>query len=577
MALNDLIIKKPTQQKAVGLTEERLRAIFDPLRKYISFWREYPDLMVDFMLEHGGNPQNFRFFFYQRVFLRTAMRYQYVYCTFPRAYSKSFLATLVLMLKCILYPRCKLFVTSGGKEQAASIIKEKVQELCNLIPALRKEIDWTKGVTLEGKDYAKYTFKNGSYFDNIAARESSRGRRRHGGVVEECVGVDGQILQEVIIPTMNVSRLCMDGSSHPEEQINKSQLYITTAGYKNTFPYDKLIQLLVWQIVKPEKAMVLGGTYKIPVLVHLLDKDFVRDLRDDGTFNEASFQREYESIWTGTSEDAFFNPERFDRNRIVKLSEHEYNNRIKTGYYILGVDVARRKNCDSVVTVVKVMPQPQGPALKSLVNIFVLNDAHFEDQTKEIKRLYYKYKARRVVIDGNGLGVGLLDYMVKAQIDPDTGDYFPPFGVYNDKDGEYKQYRTKDTEDDAIYIVKANPAINSVAYTYVQSTLNSGKIKFLVDEQTAKTKLMGTKVGQNMTPDQRAKYLRPYVLTTALREELLNLREESDGANLKLKPVKTNMGKDKVSSLTYALYYVREEEENKKKKQFKASDWLMMN
>ena len=43
-------------------------------------------------------------------------------------------------------------------------------------------------------------FKNGSYFDNIAARESSRGKRRHGGLVEECVGVDGQILSEVIIP-----------------------------------------------------------------------------------------------------------------------------------------------------------------------------------------------------------------------------------------------------------------------------------------------------------------------------------------------------------------------------------------
>jgi hypothetical protein len=37
-------------------------------------------------------------------------------------------------------------------------------------------------------------FKNGSYFDNIAARESSRGKRRHGGLVEECVGVDGTIL-----------------------------------------------------------------------------------------------------------------------------------------------------------------------------------------------------------------------------------------------------------------------------------------------------------------------------------------------------------------------------------------------
>lgn len=38
----------------------------------------------------------------------------------------------------------------------------------------------------------------------------------------------------------------MDGTTHPEEQLNKSQLYITTAGFKNTFAYDKLIQLLIW-------------------------------------------------------------------------------------------------------------------------------------------------------------------------------------------------------------------------------------------------------------------------------------------------------------------------------------------
>lgn len=164
------------------------------------------------------------------------MRYQYVYAVFPRAYSKSFLAMMVLMIRCILYPKCKLFVTSGGKEQAAGIMKEKVQEICTLIPAFKNEIDWSRGVTLEGKDYCKYVFKSGSYFDNIAARETSRGKRRHAGVIEECAGVDGTILSEVIIPTMNVSRLCMDGETHPEEQLNKSQLYITTAGWKNTFP-----------------------------------------------------------------------------------------------------------------------------------------------------------------------------------------------------------------------------------------------------------------------------------------------------------------------------------------------------
>lgn len=205
---------------------------------------------------------------------------------------------MILMIRCILYPRCKLFVTSGGKEQSAGIIKEKVQEICNLIPAFRNEIDWGRGVTQEGKDYVKYVFKNGSYFDNIAAKESSRGKRRHAGVIEECVGVDGDILSQVVIPTMNVSRQCMDGSTHPEEQLNKSQLYITTAGYKNSFPYDKLIQLLVWQIVKPEKAMVIGGTYRIPVLVGLLDKNFVRDLKMDGTFNDMAFDREYKDLYS---------------------------------------------------------------------------------------------------------------------------------------------------------------------------------------------------------------------------------------------------------------------------------------
>ncbi len=35
--------------------------------------------------------------------------------------------------------------------------------------------------------------------------------------------------------TMNVSRLCMDGTMHPEETLNKSQIFVTTAGWKGTF------------------------------------------------------------------------------------------------------------------------------------------------------------------------------------------------------------------------------------------------------------------------------------------------------------------------------------------------------
>lgn len=196
--------------------------------------------------------------------------------------SKSFLAVMVLIIRCILHPGAKLFITSGGKEQAASIAKEKIAEICELIPAIGREIDNRPGKSLYGKDYVRIMFKNGSILDIVAARNSTRGGRRHGGLVEEVILVDGTALNEVIIPLMNVSRRCSNGEVDDNEVLNKSQIYITTAGWKNTFPYDKLIQLLIWQIVKPEHSIVMGGSWRIPVLMKLLDRNFIKDLKMDG-------------------------------------------------------------------------------------------------------------------------------------------------------------------------------------------------------------------------------------------------------------------------------------------------------
>ena len=579
MALADLLTVSQSRKK-IGLSEERIEAIKPALREYIAFWREYPDLFIDF-LQDGGNPEvekRLKFYFYQRVFLRAAMRYKYVYMVFPRAYSKSFLSVMVLMCRCVLYPRCKLFITSGGKEQAAGIVKEKVDEICTLVPAFQRELDMRPGKTRQSKDYCIFMFKNGSYMDNIAARESSRGKRRHGGLVEECVGVDGTILSEVIIPTMNVSRLCMDGTMQPNETLNKSQIFVTTAGWKGTFAYDKLIQFLVWMVTEPEKAIIMGGTWRIPVLVKLLDKTFLQDLKKDGTFNEASFDREYESKWSGTIEDAFFNGDAFDKNRTLQKPEYEHSGRSSVqSFYVVSADIGR-KGCDTVACVFKVTPQSMGAAIKSLVNIYTFSDEHFENQAIQLKKLYYKYKARRLVIDGNGLGIGLVDYMVKTQTDPVTNDVYPDFGVYNDEEQYYKKYRTDHTEDNAMYIVKANAPINTEAHSNAQVQLTSGKVKLLIDERVAKTKLLGTKVGQNMKPEERAEYLKPFTLTSILKDEMLNLREENEGVNIILKQYNKGIRKDKFSAFEYGLYYIKQEEENKKKKKkFNAAEWKLFN
>ena len=324
--------------------------------------------------------------------------------------------------------------------------------------------------------------------------------------------------------------------------------------------------------------MILGGTYRIPVLVKLLDKNFIQDLKMDGTFNESSFDREYESKWSGTIQDAFFNTDIFDRNRILKQPEYEASGRSsKSSFYVLSADVGR-KGCDTVVCVFKCTPQPQGAAIKTLVNLFTFSDEHFEDQAIKLKKLYYKFNARRLVIDGNGLGIGLLDYMVKPQLNPDTGDSFPDFGIYNDEEGYYKKYRTAACEQDAVYIIKANAPINTEAHANARSQLSSGKVKMLIDERVAKTKLMGTKMGQTMTPEERAEYLKPFTLTSILKEEALNLREENEGVNIILKQANRGLKKDKFSAFEYGLYYIKQEEETKKKKKkFNAKEWQFYN
>lgn len=297
MALKDLMqLSTDRSRKKIGVSKERIEVVLPIVRQYIAYWREYPDMFVEFLC--GNNPENFQLYFYQRVFLRTCMRYRKVYATFPRGYSKSFLSFLVLILRCVLYPNSHLFVTTGVKEQASSIAKEKADLLCSLIPGLKNELNLDRGKTKTSKDNVELLFKNGSVLNVMAARQSSRGQRANGGLMEECILIDQTLLNEVIIPTMVIDRRLGDGSTRREETLNRSQIYITTAGWKQSFAYSKLIELLIQMITDPGEAFVMGGTWRIPVMEGLQPKSFIQEQKLNGTYSDDSFSREFKSIWT---------------------------------------------------------------------------------------------------------------------------------------------------------------------------------------------------------------------------------------------------------------------------------------
>lgn len=186
---------------------------------------------------------------------------------------------------------------------------------------------------------------------------------------------------------------------------------------------------------------------------------------------------------------------------------------------------------------------------------------HFEEQAIEIKLLYLKYKPQTVVIDGAGLGAGLVDELIKSHVDVRTGQNLRPWGVANDDKGYYQQFKTVDMIPDILYIVKASAPFNTELYANLQTQLTTGKLRFLIDERQAKLKMDSSrsKRFKEMTEDEKSDWLVQFSQTSILKDQLINLEEKHEGINIVLDRTNKNIKKDKVSAMAYALWYIKTE------------------
>ena len=100
---------------------------------------------------------------------------------------------------------------------------------------------------------------------------------------------------------------------------------------------------------------------------------------------------------------------------------------------IIGVDFARmssNKNDNSVFTLMRLLPN--GNSYKrEVVYMEAFNGMKSEDQATRIKRLYTEFEGDRIIIDGNGSGVALLDEMQKSSYDKMIDEHYDAFGIYD--------------------------------------------------------------------------------------------------------------------------------------------------
>lgn len=554
-------------EKGVIINEERLSGSLNNLKKKLSFYSAYPDLFVDEVLTPTDS--NFSLLFTQRVILRSLIRYNSIHITAARGFSKTFIAVLAFFIKCIIQPGSRLAITAPSKQQAEGIAKEKINDILTRFPILSKELKQEPTIA---RGNVRVVFKNGSVIEITAALETTRGRRFHGLLVDELRDQDGDSVNRILLPTLSDTR-----KTAGLEQINpfepgNSEIFTTSASSKSSYNYEKLVDLLARSIYMPKDVIVLGIDWRVPVVEGLIGEDFVMGMKTDPTFKEADFAREYLSIYTSESEESWFNFDKMNKHRRIINSEWSGKYRKDLDiFYLFSVDMGRF-NDQSVCFVFKVI-NSNGILKARIVNIFVLGrtpeSRQFSVQAADLKELIRAFDPVEVVIDTNGLGVGLADQMILSQVARD-GSILPPLAFSNDD--EYRKIQPKDAPQ-ILYSFKATQALNREMHSNAFTRINSGNVDFLIKEQEARRKLMATKRGQKMSLTERTKILMPYEMTTKLFEEMGNLRLKRTGSALDivLEQINTRFPKDKFSALEMGLYRIKMMEEEHAKKRRRSS------
>ena len=524
----------------------------------ITLFTLYPDYLIDVI-----TPTNsyFKLFFYQRLFLRVCMRFQEVSGTFPRAYSKSFLDFLANIIRSIMLPGSKGFTCADTKKQAAQIIEEKTNEIFRLFPFFVNELNISDADKAKkkygnfGSDYAEITMKNESRMDIVSTTNAARGGRRHWGTLEEFALMDGDEVNEIIIPLMNVDRRTVAGILN-ETEPHAQQTMITTAGYRGTYAHDRTLETLVDMAIEPNKSFCFGGDFRIPVMHGLLSPDKVKDKLKNSSYKLESFLREYMSVWSGGSEDSYYSYELISQCRKLVRPEFKREAGFTDGFYVMAIDVARFEGDQTVAMIFKVYTPGERYKIH-LVNIKLMNSTHYKDQAVYIKQMDNLFDFKAIVIDINGTGAGLADYMIDEQYV--GGEYYQPYSFLNKNKYSSTEKRVSERK---LYGIEANRQLNSQCFVNAHMILSLKRVSLLLNERQARRYFGKYKNWNKLDPVKQANKLIPYAQTTKLQDQLANLKAGLDtNSTIVLQRINSHMRKDLVSAFVYGLYYINEVEE----------------
>lgn len=536
--------------------QEKSKRVLEGVAYWASFYRKNPQRFVVEYL-------NITLKLFQKILIYMMMVSTNFMYIASRGSGKTWLVSLYCVIRCILYPGTKICVASGFKAQALEVIQKINDDFMKNYgwgsANLRSEIDDIS----TSINNAHIDFRNGSWIKIVSSNDSARHNRATLIVIDEFRMVDLNTINTVLRKFLTAPRSpgYLNNPKYAHLTERNIEMYMSSAWYKSHWSYSKLQAYFANMLDDTKKYFCCGLPYQLAIKEGLLSREQVEDEMSEADFDQTAFNMEMGAIWFGDTDGAFFkfddiSPRRKIRNAFYPLEIYK-NHKIKIPELvpnerrILSVDVAllasKKHNNDAAALMINsAIPTDKNDYISNYVYLETHEGMTTDELGILVMRLFYQFNCTDLVLDTNGQGIGVYDFIIKPQYDAEYNITYNAMTCIND-DNMADRCKIRNANK-VVWSIKATADFNTKAAIALRSAFQNGSINLLVSDFEAEELVHKIRGYSKMTSKEQSLLKLPYIQTSFMVNELINLEHEIKGTNIKISE-RSGMRKDRYSAL----------------------------
>ena len=228
------------------------------------------------------------------------------------------------------------------------------------------------------------------------------------------------------------------------------EFYLSSAWFQNHWSYEKCQDYFVNMIDFNKKYFCVSFPYQMSIKSGLLLKEAVEDEMSESSFSDLTFAMENECKWLGATEGGLFQFDDINKTRVIEKAFYAPNLLLnqaamdvpkkKNGEVrILTADIAlmsSRKNDNDATSIFLncMLPNKSGRYTSNFVYSENVEGMSAQDQALKLRRYFDYFNCDYIGVDCRGVGLPLVDLLMRDMYDPETGETYPAISCCNNQE-----------------------------------------------------------------------------------------------------------------------------------------------